>query len=1410
MNCNFLQVRLLLLTSLLPSLLVAQYVGDSPFSPENGGLMINEVSNGIAGNASEEYIELLVLASPENPGASVDISGWIIDDNNAPNTGQGTAMGHLKFGDCYTALLPGSMLVIYNADDPNPVLPAADPTDADGDGVYVIPHNSDCMIACNSNPFASNRNGADPNRSDYCPCQDGSTSVPNWQVGLRNAGDVLQIRDKCETVVHAIHWGTVDMVAEVENAATLLHFDEGQGGRNLIFQDGDWNDVNQWSSVDYLTNETPGLANSVANDLFINQIKAGIGISNGTVDNCDDTDAGDLLFPTGFDAIPIQICRGDDLLAFGRDYTMSDEFEPSGDGFSYQYAYLLTTTAAPNFIILDYNSTGDFDFTDATGDRYFIWGFSYLRTDGGPDVIEFLRNEVFSVADIRAYIDCGYFFDVDNLTQDGEVMEVQIGEAPEAIPLEFEICEENEGQISLDLRDLAFFVAYEQDSVLWFSDPATSMRIDDREIFTTGDNLIYAQAYLGECFTDPTTVLIDVVPQPTIDARIQNRSCNGAEDSAVEFEITGDRPPYSVNWWNSDWNGQNSINGLPAGAYEVTIVDNANICRTTYNFEILEPDVIYLACMPTTPPSNPEMPNGIFRYEISGGTPPYMLNWGMDFRIQDSAGLDSLTNLPAGQYTFLITDAIGCTQQCDFEVGALMCSITTEIDSTLCFGEFLEMNGTIFDVDNPMGSVFIDGEATASCDTLINIMLTFQDDPVQRLDNRLCLDASLSINGTIYDVNNPSGTEILTSSNGCDSTIIIDLSFGELDTTFLQQSLCFQESVVVNGTTYDVTNPSGLEVMQSQISTCDSIISIDLNFLPLASRLIDTVLCADGFLEINGRIYDRDSPTGTQVLNSGSVSGCDSIININLAFSEPVIADFSPTICADGELIINGTSYNATNPTGVEVLLGASQFACDSIVNISLQFSDEIQTNLTETLCAGESIQVNGTIYDVNNPTGQEILTATGGCDSTVVIDLSFREAVVFELSQEFCNGESLEINGTTYDVNNPNGTEVLIGASQLGCDSTVLVNLEFVEVITASFIATLCEDETIEIGGVTFNKDMPNGVLTLANASATGCDSLLEVSLTFEAQDTTQLLQNLCSGEEIFVNGVRYDESKPTGIERITNPIGCDSLVAVDLNFTTAITATTSSEIPNCFGGEDASLSIENLVGGTAPYTLFLGDQSQIFTDNSIRFSNLSAGNYTLEIEDANACVSTQNISIQNPEALLVELGENLRISIGDSIQLQAVISDNVVDWEWSSAVLLSDATSLSPFAAPPRSTIFTLTVFDEAGCSVSDELQIVVNFERNIFIPTAFSPNGDGTNDFFTIYTDAKALNIQQFQIYDRWGNLVFERNDFQANTPQLGWNGYINDELANSSIYTCFATIEFLDGKVERFSGEFLLVL
>ena len=96
------------------------------------------------------------------------------------------------------------------------------------------------------------------------------------------------------------------------------------------------------------------------------------------------------------------------------------------------------------------------------------------------------------------------------------------------------------------------------------------------------------------------------------------------------------------------------------------------------------------------------------------------------------------------------------------------------------------------------------------------------------------------------------------------------------------------------------------------------------------------------------------------------------------------------------------------------------------------------------------------------------------------------------------------------------------------------------------------------------------------------------------------------------------------------------------------------------------------------------------------------------------------------------------------------------------------------------------------------------------NIFVPNAFSPfSSQGVNDVFYPYGGDCAKEVLLFQIYDRWGELIFNKKNLPLNDVASGWNGTFNGRELNPAVYVYLIDIQLIDGSIRRFVGDVMLV-
>ena len=272
----------------------------------------------------------------------------------------------------------------------------------------------------------------------------------------------------------------------------------------------------------------------------------------------------------------------------------------------------------------------------------------------------------------------------------------------------------------------------------------------------------------------------------------------------------------------------------------------------------------------------------------------------------------------------------------------------------------------------------------------------------------------------------------------------------------------------------------------------------------------------------------------------------------------------------------------------------------------------------------------------------------------------------------------------------------------------------------------------------------------------------------------------------------------------------GCTAtdVVEVIANNDTPVPFFSLSDV-SCFGNDDGFLFVDSIVGGQGPYVISLDDGP--FTQQTT-FGNLSGGNYEIVIQDANGCEVTADFDITEPNEILLNLATNFEgqasINWGDSIQLQIQSNypvDSFSNIEWSPRELINCDSCATNWVSPLETTTFG--VFVQVGeCTESSLLDIIVRNEIPIFLPNAFSPDGNGDNDVFFVQADPMVVKeVKQFQIHDRWGESHFVAANFPPNDPTYGWNGMSGGKEMNSGVFVWVAEVELLNGRIVTLAGD-----
>ncbi len=564
------------------------------------------------------------------------------------------------------------------------------------------------------------------------------------------------------------------------------------------------------------------------------------------------------------------------------------------------------------------------------------------------------------------------------------------------------------------------------------------------------------------------------------------------------------------------------------------------------------------------------------------------------------------------------------------------------------------------------------------------------------------------------------------------------------------------------------------------------------------NQSIDLTFPADGTYELcvtAANVCDQADPTCT---------------TITVHTPQPLFID--ETICDGDSIVVAGESLTTTGDYEFHI---TTFNGCDSAIFVTLEVLPQASEFIDINLCNGETFLIGQTPYTQTGVFLDTILT-TQECDSIVTLDLFIIECEIIgstDYVEPICHGEATGMlifsveNGTppfSYDWSHI--TEPTIG----GTGSTNLfTNNEILGVPAGVYEINIMDtfgNDVVIFQEVTeppaINIQMEAVDLNGFNLSCFGGSDGTAFATPGGGVPPYIYLWDNASTQNTAIN-----LSAGTHTVNITDSYGCIRSADITLTEPSVIDLDVLFTNPNCDGFETGIISLENAAGGTPPYTYALGNS--VFSDIST-YTELGPGTYGFFATDANGCMIDTMETLEAPDIPIIELGDDLIVELGCNILIPTQTNgSNIVDIAWTNNTSLSCDDCLRPFALPVNNTTYRLEVTSIDGCTTSDSIHIIVEKIRDVYFPNAFSPNNDGINDSFFIGAGKAVSEIISFQVYSRWGELIYDVVNIPLNDPDSGWNGTFNNKEMDTGIYLWTAKIGFIDDEVLEYAGDVVLV-
>lgn len=268
----------------------------------------------------------------------------------------------------------------------------------------------------------------------------------------------------------------------------------------------------------------------------------------------------------------------------------------------------------------------------------------------------------------------------------------------------------------------------------------------------------------------------------------------------------------------------------------------------------------------------------------------------------------------------------------------------------------------------------------------------------------------------------------------------------------------------------------------------------------------------------------------------------------------------------------------------------------------------------------------------------------------------------------------------------------------------------------------------------------------------------------------------------------------------------GCKGTDTITVTVPASFTINLASNAAICAGDK-----VQLNVSGAAGYK---------WINNTVGLSNTQINNpfaspssstqYTVVGYDKYQCYSdTQNIHVIVNPLPTVDAGTDRQVVVGSSNQLIVASSNDVIKWNWSPVDFLSCTNCASPVSKPYEPMDYVVTVYNRNNCMAKDTVKIsVVCAGGDVHIPNAFTPDNNGKNDKFFILGQGVRI-IKSLKVFNRWGEVIFEKKNFYPNDQSAGWNGKFKGLEAPAGAYVYFAEMECEAGSSFMRKGTVTLI-
>ena len=925
--------------------------------------------------------------------------------------------------------------------------------------------------------------------------------------------------------------------------------------------------------------------------------------------------------------------------------------------------------------------------------------------------------------------------------------------------------------------------------------------------------------------TDPAVLS---APQATVTSNYNGAhvSCFGSTNGSanVPNPIAGGTAPYTFLWsTNAGSQTTQNATGLGAGNYIVTITD-ANGCKDTTSVSLTQPVLLSATTSADSAGCNGGS-SGQVTITAVGGTAPYSYSM--------NGGASQLSNvftgLTAGTYTFVTTDANGCTTSNVVTIFSNAPIVATATATSAfagfnvsCFGD---CNGTATVTTSGGGSgsfsfAWSTGDVTQNVTGLcagINYIVTVTDNNLgcTAVDTVVLTQPTEIVTAVVTTVNPACGGQntgsITVSSTGGAGNYTYSLNGGAAQSSPTFNNLGATTYQIVTIDANSCTNT--LDVTLNAPDTLSvEVNATDVSCFGLNDGTATAVITGAGTPFPNGGYIYNWSPGGQSTAAIGNLQG-----NINYSVT---VQDANGCLATGFAFVAEPTQLfaNITNVTHVDCSGNGNGSVTISVSGASgsYQFSDDGGSTFQN--ATSNPIVISGLV----GGTYQLVIrdSASISCEIPLSVEILENNGLIVAVSTVpvACVGNT---NGTatatttggagpyTYLWSNGQSTATATGLAANFIDSVF---------VTAPYFVTVTDANGCSVSSGSVGIGSPDTLVATATA--------LQNVFCFAGNDgiatVTATGGNTAGGYTVlWSNGATTDTV--VGLEAfvynviVTDFRGCKDTVTVDITEPTfPLMAALSTDSVTCFGGTDGIIVLDSVSGGTPGYE-YAFDAAGPYNSEAILSQGLPSGVYTVYVRDSNECtVMVDSLFIFQPADVIITAFMDTTIRMGQVATLWASVNSSAVDtslmtWTYfdENGLPVLAATGQFSVAIPNIFATTPVIVNLNNGCNDADTVTVTVNQVESVFVPSAFTPNGDGVNDVFVVYGSVDVDEVEQLLIFDRWGELVYEADNFQPNDISAGWDGTFKGKKLNPAVFVYYTRIRLVNGETITRKGDVTLL-